>query len=278
LKTGISPRGNAVRALTKYFLRHIYFRAEGWIMSSCVLCILAAYTINTLRSVTRDAFVISGNIYEQPIYAAVLFVCVFSSLLQTLHVSRDIDSRVYESYLYGPVDETAYMVSIFISYGLVNFLAILCFPLAWAALVYALSGIPLGFAAFVQLVFGFFLSTLILLIALCIGAAAKRSKLALWYLILFHAAGIGIVAGNRVISKYLIPLKRSDVDMFSFFRNISQYLFDSSLYFSPYTQFYVLQKNFYYSPGSVLIMWAALLGGHVFFALLGRYLFRRSIA
>jgi hypothetical protein len=231
-----------------------------------------------LRSISRDAFVVSGNIYEQPIYAAVLFVCVFSSLLQTLHVSRDIDSRIYESYLYGPVDETAYIASIFISYSLVNFFAIICFPLLWIGLVYLLSGIPLGLAPFIQLVFGCFLSNLILLIALCICAAAKRSKLALWYLILFHVVGIGIVLGNTVISKYLIPLKRSDVDMFSFFRNVSQFFFDASLYFSPYTQFYVLQKNFYYSVHLVVIIWAALLGAHLFFALMSRYLFGRSVS
>jgi hypothetical protein len=247
-------------------------------MFSCVLGIFSLYTINTLRSVVRDAFVISTNIYELPIYAGVLFVCVFSSLLQMVHVSRDIDSRVYESYLYGPVDEAAYIVSILIAYSLVNFFAVIFFPLLWIVLAYILTGIPPGFVPVAQLFFGYCLSNLILCIALCIGAAAKKSKSALWYLLLYHAAGIGIVLGNTVISQYLIPLKRSDVDMFSFLRNISQTLFDASLYFSPYTQFYALQKNFYYSPAMVLIIWAAVLGEQLFFVLVSKYLFKRSVA
>jgi hypothetical protein len=277
LNTGKSFRRGALRVLTKYFLRHLFLRIESWFICSAVLGVFAAYTINALRSITRDLFLVSANIYEQPIYAGVLFACLSTSLLQTQHISRDMDSRVYESYLYGPVDEPAYMISVFTAYSLVNLLAILCFPLLWITLVYFLTGIPPGLAPVSQLIFGYFLSNLILLIALCIGALVKKSKLALWYLLLFHGVCAGIVLGNTVISKYLIPLKRSDVDMFSLFRIVSQRLFDASLYFSPYTQFYALQKNFYSSPGMVLSLWAALLGGQLVFALLGGCLFKRRV-
>jgi ABC-type multidrug transport system permease subunit len=194
-----------------------------------------------------------------------------------LHVSRDIDSRIYESYLYGPVDEAAYIISICISYSLVNFLAIICFPLIWILLIALLSGITPSVAVFIELFFGYCLSNLILLIALCIGALAKKSKIAIWYLLLFHVLCIGIVLGNTVVSKYLIPLKRSDVDVFSFFRNISQLLFDVSVYFSPYTQLYLLQKNFYYAPLMGAAIWGAILIAQVIFAVLSRYLFKRSI-
>jgi len=268
---------NTVRTLIKYFLKHLFIRIESWFMFSAVLLIFSVYIINAIRSVTKDVFIVSLNIYEQPIFAAVIFVCVFSSFLQMLHVSRDIDSRIYESYLYGPVNETAYIISIFTSYSLMNFLAIVCFPFLWILLIFALLGIAPTSVVFAQIIFGYFLSNLILLIALCIGAMAKKSKLAIWYLLLFHVLCTGIVLGDTVVSKYLIPLKRSDVDMFSFFRNISRILFDASVYFSPYTQYYLFQKRFYYSPSFTVILFVVILAAQIFFALMSRYLFKRSI-
>jgi ABC-type transport system involved in multi-copper enzyme maturation permease subunit len=208
----------------------------------------------------------------------VLFVCVFSSFLQTLHVSRDIDSRTYESYLYGMVDEAAYINAFFLSYTAVNFLGIICFPLLWMFIVFLISGIQCGWAAVIQLLFGYCLSNLVLSIAMCIGALAKKSKFAIWYLLLFHLIGTGIVFGNTVISKYLIPLKRSDLDFFSFFRNISNFLYGASVYFSPYSQFFQMQKNFHYSPSFTIIIWLVIVVAQIVFVLISRYLFKRSIA
>jgi hypothetical protein len=246
-------------------------------MFSSVLLIFAAYMINAFRTITRDQFIAVSNIYEQPIYVSVIFVCVFSSFLQMLHVSRDIDSRTFESYLYGPVDETAYIISIFMSYSSINFLSIVCFPFLWIFGNFILTGIPVGPDSLIQLIFGYCLSNLILLIALCIGALAKKQKIAIWYLLLFHVILIGIILGNTVISKYLVPLKRSDVDLFSFFRNVFHFVYNSSIYFSPYTQFFLLQKNFHYSFGMVIIIWVVILISQVFFAVMSKILFKWSI-
>jgi hypothetical protein len=246
-------------------------------MFSSVLFIFAAYMINAFRTITRDQFIVASNIYERPIYVSVIFVCVFSSFLQMLHVSRDIDSRTFESYLYGPVDEDAYIVSVFISYSTINFCSIICFPFFWIFCNFLLTGIPVLPESLVQLLFGYCLSNLILLIAMCIGALAKKSKTGIWYLLMFHVILIGIVLGNTVISKYLIPLKRSDVDLFSFFRNIINLFYRGSVYFSPYTQFFLFQKNFHYSLGSIFLIWTAVLAGQVFFALTSKILFKRSI-
>ena len=272
-----SFRYNTVKTLVKFFLKSLYARIEIWLMFSSVLLIFAVFTINTVRSVTKDVFVVSANIYEQPIYAGVIFVCIFSSFLQVLHISRDIDYRIYESYLYGPVDETSYIISIFATYSFVNFMAIICFPLGWILLIAFLVGIVPSTAAFVEILFGYFLSNLILLITMCIGAAVKKSKFAIWHLLLFHVVCTGIVFGNTVVSKYLIPLKRSDLDMFSFFRNFSHLLFDVSMYFSPYTQFYLFQKNIYNSVSLTVFFCVAILAAQIFFALMSRYLFKRSI-
>jgi hypothetical protein len=176
------------------------------------------------------------------------------------------------------VDETAYTNAIFLSYTAVNFLGIVCFPLLWMFLVFLITGIQCGQAAVVQLLFGYCLSNLVLSIALCIGALAKKSKVAIWYLLLFHLIGTGIVLGNTVISKYLIPLKRSDLDFFSFFRNISSMFYKASLYFSPYSQFFQFQKNFYYSPSFTIIIWLTTIAAQIIFMLLSRRLFKRSIA
>ena len=266
----------AIKTLTKYFLKYLFTRIEIWIMFSAVLLIFSVYIINTIKTVSREVFIVSQNIYEQPIYAAVIFVCVFSSFLQVIHISRDMDNRVYESYLYGPVNETSYIASIFIVYSLTNFLGIVCFPIVWILLNSLLLGIVPFLLVFLQIFFGYVISNLVLLIAMCIGAAAKKSKLAIWYLLLFHAVCTGIIIINTVVSEYLIPVRRSDIDLFSFFRNISQLVFDASLYFSPYTQFYLFQKRFFYSPAFTAILFFVVLLAQVFFALLSNYIFKRG--
>ncbi|QQO11163.1 hypothetical protein [Breznakiella homolactica] len=270
-------RSNTIKVLTKYFIRNIAFRFESWFLFVSVLLIFSGFTINALRSVAKDMFIVTSNIYEQPIFAGVLFVCVFSSFLQMLHISRDIDSRIYESYLYGPVDESSYIISIFVSYSLMNCVAVFVLPLLWITAVYLLAGIPVTAAAVLQILIGYVLSNLILTIAMCIGALAKKSKLALWYLLLFHVVCIGIILGNTVISTYLVPVKRTDVDVFSFFRVVSQSLYDASVYFSPYTQFYILQKNFSYGILPVVLICAAFAAGQVLFGFLSRWLFKRSV-
>ena len=270
-------RFNTIKILIKYFVKSFCSRIEIWLMFSIVLLVFSIFCINTIRSVTKDVFVVSANIYEQSIFASVVFVCVFSSLLQTLHISKDIDSRVYESYLYGPVDETCYIISIFVSYSIVNFFAIVCFPLTWILLITFLVGIVPSATAIISILFGYLLSNLILFIAMCIGAATRKSKLAIWYLLLFHVTCIGIVLGDTIVSKYLLPLKRSDVDLFSFFRSISHFLFNLSVYFSPYTQFYIFQKNIYHSKLILLIFPVAVIAAQILFAFISKCLFKRSI-
>jgi hypothetical protein len=176
------------------------------------------------------------------------------------------------------VDETAYITAVFLGYTAVNFLGIICFPLLWMFFVFLITGIQCGWVTVIQLLFGYCLSNLVLSIAMCIGALVKKSKFAIWYLLLFHLIGIGIVLGNTIISKYLIPLKRSDLDLFSFFRNISTLLYKMSIYFSPYSQFFQLQKNFHYSLSFIIIIWLVTIVAQIVFMLLSRYLFKRSIA
>ena len=277
IKLNKNYRYNTVKTLTKYFLKSLYARAEIWLMFTSVLLVFAVFIINTARSVNRDLFVVSPNIYEGPIYISVIFVCIFSSYLQVLHISRDIDSRVYESYLYGPVDEISYIAGIFITYSLINLIAIVFLPFMWILIITLLMGLLPSAAAFAGLIYGYFLSNLILFITMCIAAAAKKSKLSILYLLIFHFICTGIVLADTVISRFLIPLRRSDVDMFSFFRRLFHTLFEISVYFSPYTQFFLFLQNFYHYLSMAVIFSVVVLASQVLFAWLSQYLFKGSI-
>ena len=271
-------RGNSFKVLVKYFLKHSFHRFESWFMGSAVLLIFAGYTVNSIRSIVQDKFIVTANIYQEPVFFAVLFVCVFLSFLEIIHVSRDLDSRIFESYLYGPVDELLYAVSIFVSYSVVAFLSVFALPLVWMFILRIISGFTFLSGAAAQLFYGYMMVNLFLGIAMCIGAGVRKSKTATWYLLLLHLVLTGIILGNTVVAKYLVPMERTGTDVFSFFRNVFQYLYSASLYFSPYTLFFEMQRNYGQSRVFLFACWVIVIACQAVFLVLSRYLFKRSVA
>ena len=270
-------RAYTVRALTKFFLRQTIFRVESWIVCTLSLLSYAVHMINAFRSIERNTFLVSGNLFEIPVFTSAVLVSLLTSILLLMHVTKDFNSGVYESYLYGPVDEIAYIQSVFLTYAAVNLLAVVLFPLLWIVGVSLLVGLPISSATVILVLAAYLLANSTLLIALFIGSAARRSRSALWYTLLFHGFTIGLLLADLVVSRFLIPVKRTDVDLFSFFRNTFHALFEISVYFSPYTQLYLLQQHYHHSPQAIFLYLPAIVLVHFVFYFLAVTILRRRV-
>lgn len=259
------PRAYTVKTLTGFFIKQVMSRNEGWIICCLSLISCAAHTINALRAIERNSFIVSDNLFEIPIFTSAVLVSVSTAFLLLMHVTREFSSGVYESYLYGPIDPTSYVQSIFLTYGLLNFLAVVLFPLLWISIASLLIGIPISAAAVVMAGAACLLVNTILLIALFFASAAKRSKAALWYTLLFQGSTIGVLTANSLISRFLVPVKRTEADLFLFFREIFHVLFEISKYISPYTQYYLLRRHYHYSRAAILYYLFGILVFHIVF-------------
>ena len=259
------PHAYTVKTLTKFFVKQALFRSEGWIICSLSLVSYAAHTINALRSIESNAFIVSDNLFEIPVFTSAVLVSLLTTLLLITHVMREFNNGVYESYLYGPVDPTAYVQSVFLTYGVVNFLAVVVFPLLWVVSAALVIGIPISPATVVLVGAAYLLANTILLIALFFASVARRSRSALWCTLLFQGGTIGVLAADVVISRFLVPVKRTEVDLFAFFRAAFRSLFELSKYVSPYTWYYLLRQHYHYSNMAILYYLFAVAVFHVVF-------------
>lgn len=234
-------------------MKDILRRKETPIIMSVTLLIYAVFSINSITSIQKEFFVITQNFYSSPIFVSFIFNSVVISLMLTIHVARDIDSRVFESYLYGPVDEKTYILSIFISYSILCALTIIILPIIWILIFNLISGFEITIYIIIELLITYIASCLVLFIGFLLCAIVKRAKNALFYLLGIHLLLIGIIVGNQIVSQYLIPIKKTDADVFSFFRILFAKLYELSSYFSPYTGIYILQSTHFYQPINILL-------------------------
>ncbi len=235
-----NERKKTIKILTKYFLSNQIYRIDLWIVSSTSLLILSIFAINTLRTVQKDVFIISNSIYSIGIFLIACFQGLFISSMAIIKIARDFDSRVYETYLYGPVDNFCYLLSIVITFTLINVLISVFFPIIWLVILFFLTGIPLIASDVVQLVMGSLVVETMLMLGLVFSTRETKESSALWINVIVQVFLIGVIFAHTVISKYLIPIKRTDIDLFKFFRDLFGFLFSFSRFISPHTNLYLL--------------------------------------
>ncbi|MEA4866853.1 MAG: hypothetical protein VB088_15820 [Sphaerochaeta sp.] len=236
-------RWKSIKVLAKHFLKTHLNRIDIWILASACLLVFSIYALNTIRTIHKDMFIISDGIYIMPTFLITCLLSMFISLLSIMKVSKDFDSRIYETYLYGPVDDLCYLTSVVITYTLINFGITFVLPLVWLFLLYFLTGIPVTGIAIMELLLGMSVVETMFLLGLVFVAKSEKERNSLWIVLILQFFLIGIIFAHMVVSTYLIPLKRTDIDVFKFFRDVFSFLFTSSRYISPYTSMFLIQAT-----------------------------------
>lgn len=234
----------SLKVLVKHFIKDVIRSKEIWLISTFSLLTFAIISINNLNTVSKDYFFITSCFYKDAIFISLIINSLFISLMELIHVSKDIDSRVYESYLYGPIDEISYMLSIFITYGFVGFFSTVFIPVLWMIIVNFIVGIKVTSIVFIFILMSYPVFLCILLLGLWVGSLGKSPKNSLIYLLLIILILVGIILSNQVISQYLIPQKKTDADFFSFFRKLFSTLSLFANWVSPFSIYYLFQEVF----------------------------------
>lgn len=270
-------RWKSIKILTKHFLKTHLNRIDIWILASVCLLVFSIYALNTIRTIHKDMYIISDGIYVMPTFLVTCLLAMFLSFLSIMKVSKDFDSRIYETYLYGPVDEFCYLTSVVITYTLINFGITFVFPTVWLFLLSFFTGIPVTGIAIMELLLGMSVVETMLLLGLVFVAKSVKERNSLWIVLIIQVFYIGIIFAHTVVSTYLIPLKRTDIDVFGFFRDVFSFLFALSRYFSPYTSMFLIQATGRSGSGLGLAFLGILMAVDIVLFILSRKLFSRKL-
>jgi len=271
-------RWKSIKILTKYFLKTHLNRIDIWLLASACLFVFSLFALNTIRTIHKDIFIISDGIYAMPTFLVSCLLSIFISFLSIMKVSKDFDSRIYETYLYGPVDDLCYLTSVVITYTLINFGITFLLPTVWLFLLFFLTGIPVTSIAIIELFVGMSVVETMFLLGLVFVAKSEKERNSVWVVLILQIFYIGIIFAHTVVSKYLIPIKRTDIDVFKFFRDVFSFLYASSRYLSPFTSMFLIQSTGQSTPIMVFSFLGILLAVDSVLFIIARKLLSRKLA
>ncbi len=235
-------RWKSTRILIRHFLISHLSRVDIWLLASATMLLFSIFSLNTIKTIHKDMFIISSGLYSMPIFVSTCLLSIFLTFLSMTKIAKDFDSRIYETYLYGPVDDVCYLLSIVITYTIINVIMTLILPIFWLLALYMFTGIPVTGKAVIELILGMVVVETIFLLGLVLVIKREKERNSIWSILIVQLLLIAIIFAHTVVSKYLVPIKLTDVDIFRFFRDVFSFLFSLSRFISPYTFMFLIQS------------------------------------
>lgn len=190
---------------------------------------------NTLRFTERNIVFVANQPLFLPILICAVLVSLYLGVTASISVSRERDRKTLEVLMYGPVDEAAFLLGIFIAQVQI-FMIALAFTFVWSNL--AVWILNLGFS---WEVLGVFLASIVMTSAIvafgqltAVWGDKTRTALIVFILILLFLAGVQVA--DQVVSAIVISSSPTSNDPILIIRNALAVATRIIQWVSPYSQ------------------------------------------
>ena len=191
--------------------------------------------VNSIRFTETNLLIVEKQPLLFPILVNGILVSLYLALLASISSSREIDKGTLETLLYGPVDESSYILGIFIAQIKVFALTLLS-TLVWANICIWLLNLSFRLNFVVLLIASLAMATELIAFGLFSAIWGGKTRNALIYFILTLLFLGGVQIADFVVSS-LVQLQSSTTsDPMIVIRNILSSVNNVIRWFSPFSQ------------------------------------------
>lgn len=229
------PRWHAIRVIRERYSQVSLGRLGIYVVTAVALATSALTLHNTLRYTERNVVFIADQPLFLPILVCAVLVSFYLGVTASISVSRERDRKTLEVLMYGPVDESAFLLGIFFA-QIQIFLITLAFTFVWSNL--AVWVLNLGFSFEVL---GVFLASIVMTSAIvafgqltAVWGDKTRTALIVFILILLFLVGLQVA--DQVVSAIVVSSSPTSNDPVLIIRNALALATRIIQWISPYSQ------------------------------------------
>ena len=218
-------------------INKVTFYQFGIYFTIMVALLTSALTLhNSLRFTEINVVFIA----RQPLFLPVLvntgLVSIYLGVIATINVSRERDRRTLEVLLYGPVDESGFLLGIFVA-QIRMFLVALAFSLRWSNLAIWILNLAFSIELYAVFLTSILMASVVVSFGLftAVWGDKTRTSLVIFIMILLLLAGVQIA--DQVVSNIVMSSGPSSNDPILVIRNTLASISRIIQWFSPYAQF-----------------------------------------
>ena len=190
---------------------------------------------NTLRFTEQNVVFVARQPLFLPIFICTVLVSLYLGAIASVSVSRERDRKTLEALMYGPVDESAFLLGIFLAH-LQIFLVGLAFLFIWSNLAIWL--LNLGFSIEIYSVFlaSMVMASAIIAFGLLTAVWGDKTRTALVIFILILLFLTGVQVADQIVSNIVVSSNPTSNDPILIIRNAMAIVTRLVQWLSPYAQ------------------------------------------
>jgi hypothetical protein len=190
---------------------------------------------NSIRFTERNLIFVSLQPLFLPVFINVGLVAFYLALVSSVTISRERDRGTFEVLLFGPVNETAFILGAFISQIKV-YLGALVVTLIWGNLITWILHLSFSFGLVWMLLTSIGMAGVVIAYGILTAVWGGRTRTSLVYFFLVVLILAGIQVGDQVVSGIVNSMGQSSADSLLLLRNVLGMLSNFTQWISPYSQ------------------------------------------
>jgi ABC-type transport system involved in multi-copper enzyme maturation permease subunit len=231
-----APRWHAAQAIQARSSSSTVYGLGIYITLSMALAVAALIVHNTVRYVERNAVVSTRQPLFLPLALMVTVLSLYLALGAVVAVARERDRGTLQVLMFGPVDETSFVLGHFYAQLKVYF-GLVLLTIVWLNVVSWLLHLAFSIEAILLLASSLTTAAAVVAFGLLIAVWGGRTRAALVYFILIVLLFIALQVGNDVASGIALSSNPSQNDPIFIVRNALVVITNVTQWFSPYSQF-----------------------------------------
>ncbi|HZQ07819.1 MAG TPA: ABC transporter permease [Anaerolineae bacterium] len=229
------PRWHAINTIRGRSSTSIAYGLGIYITLAVALAAASVVLHNTVRYVERNAVLSTRQPLFLPIAFMVALVSLYLGMSAALSVARERDRGTLQVLLFGPVDETAFLLGNFFA-QLQVYLGVVVVAVVWVNLVTWLLHLAFSVPVLLLLLSSIITIGAVIAFGLLVAVWGGRTRAALVYFILIALLFIALQLGQEVVNGIAASPNLTENDPIFLIRNVLGYVNLVTQWVSPYAQ------------------------------------------
>lgn len=228
-------RWNAIKVIrgrySQVTLEHL-----GIYVTIAIALVMSTLAIhNTLRFTESNVVFVARQPLFLPIFICTVLVSLYLGAIASVSVSRERDRKTLEALMYGPVDESAFLLGIFLAHVQI-FLVALAFLFIWSNLAVWLLNLGISLEVYSVFFVSVVMASAIVAFGLLTAVWGDKTRTALVIFILILLFLTGVQIADQIVSNMVVSSNPTSNDPILIIRNALAIVTRLVQWLSPYAQ------------------------------------------
>ncbi len=234
-RSGWRDRFHAANLLRRRLSAATFFSWGVYVTMAVALLVAAVLLDNNARYTQQNVIAVIPQPLFIPIWITTVLTALYLGLTGALTLARERDRGTIEVLLYGPVDEIAYLLGLFLAQMSV-YAALAVVALLWSNVATWWLNFQFGWELSVILLYSLLTTSAVVAFGIWVAAWGGRARATLILFILVTVGMLAIQVADQAVTLYIITTQPGITDPMIVIRDVLAGLTDLLRWLSPFEQ------------------------------------------